>query len=170
MYKHLGTKRLLAPRVLLEDLWPIITINSIPIPSNPHIALKTTSHELNVLVLNGIAQIALDSPPLCQTGKHGWFCSIGSGWICKQRCTNTFYTQSIDASDWWHFPACKDLRLTATKCEENAWWYNLSIQVIQVMQVMQVIRGIQVMKVMQVMQAERVMWVRPAHLWVDFRV
>ena len=110
------------------------------------------------------------TPPLCQTGKHGWFCSIGSGWICKQRCTNTFYTQSIDASDWWHFPACKDLRLTATKCEENAWWYNLSIQVIQVMQVMQVIRGIQVMKVMKVMQAERVMWVRPAHLWVDFRV
>ena len=42
---------LLAPKVLLEDLWPRITIPFHPSihpiqPIHPHIALKTTSHEL----------------------------------------------------------------------------------------------------------------------------
>ena len=37
---------LLAPKMLLEDLWPMITIHPTLSNPNPYIALKTKSHEL----------------------------------------------------------------------------------------------------------------------------
>ena len=43
---------LLAPKVLLEDLRPMIPSQSHPIQPNPHTALKMTSHELRCSMMH----------------------------------------------------------------------------------------------------------------------
>ena len=53
---------------------------------------------------------------------------------------------------------------------EISWWDISVVQVIQVIQLIQVIQVIQVIHVIQVMQLNKVMQVRLAHLWPDFRV